>query len=130
MLQISRCRLLVASGFTVLCSNTTTSQMMLTERVADVACLRRQTINYGVPFNVAMVFCKSKLPDLTGDLQLQEHAYAWKIPFQILPKADAEIKAYTVIRSSIRVRTSLVLTRYSTSKAAFKLNPGRACSLA
>ena len=42
----------------------------------------------------AVGICKTPLPDLTGDPELQGEALAWNIHFTIRPKADKEIKDY------------------------------------
>lgn len=42
----------------------------------------------------AVGICKTHLPDLTGDPELQGDALAWNIPFSVRPKADKEIKDY------------------------------------
>ena len=80
-------------GATTSCATTTTWQRISAEQGHDVPRFRHQ-VEFHVPFYQAVSICKVKLPDLTGDPELQGSTLAWNIPFTIRPKADAEIKAF------------------------------------
>ena len=81
-------------GTTTSCPTTTTRQRLPAEQGRDVPYFRHQVVEFHLPFYQAISICKVKLPDLTGDPEVQSSALAWNIPFTIRPKADAEITAF------------------------------------
>ncbi len=89
-------RLLALAFLTVTtsCAKTTTWQRLSAEQGRDIPCFRHQVVDFGVPFYRAVATCKTKLPDLTGDTELQSAALASNAPFTIRPNADAAIKAF------------------------------------
>ena len=59
----------------------------------DSACLGIQVHDFHVPFYRAVDICNTPHPDLTGDVELQEYAAAWNIPFTVNPAAPAQLRA-------------------------------------
>lgn len=90
------CGLLALAFLTVTtsCAETTTWQRLSADQGRDIPCFRHQVVESGVPFYRAVAICKTKLPDLTGDTELQSAALASNVPFTIRPNADAAIKAF------------------------------------
>ncbi|MCQ8240786.1 hypothetical protein [Rhizosaccharibacter radicis] len=58
----------------------------------DTACLGTQVRDFHVAYYRAVDVCGTKLPDLTGDPELQAFSRAWEIPYQYNPRLDAAIK--------------------------------------
>ncbi len=58
----------------------------------DTACLDSEVKDFGRPFYQAIQICGTPVPDLTGDVDLQQYAQAYDIPFRYQPALDAAIK--------------------------------------
>lgn len=87
----------------------------------DTACLDRQVKDFHVPFYQAVEICGIRLPDLTGDAELQRYASAYNISYQYNPRLDAEIKRKSWSQS-ILIGT-LIPNDYSLSSAEISGTP-------
>ncbi len=64
------------------------------QKPGDTACLDSQVDDFGTLFYQAIQICGTPVPDLTGDVELQQYAQAYDIPYRYQPALDAAIKRH------------------------------------
>lgn len=62
------------------------------KQAGDTACLGQQVRDFHVEFYRAVQICDTPNPDLTGDVELQQYAEIYAIPYQYNPRLDGLIK--------------------------------------
>ena len=87
----------------------------------DTACLGRQVRDFHTPLYQAVDICGTRLPDLTGDAELQRYASAYNISYQYNPRLDAEIKRKNW--SQFILTGTLIPNDYSLSSAEISGTP-------